>query len=75
MIDNNSIVSDADKPNPNEAVKALDRVAGILTKSRRNIRSANSDDLIRSLSDMYENRRARQVFEWEETRRGRYIRI
>lgn len=27
-----------------------------------------NDDLIRSLSDAYENRRARQVFEWERTR-------
>jgi hypothetical protein len=28
-----------------------------------------SDELIRSLSDAYENQRARQVFEWERTRR------
>jgi hypothetical protein len=28
-----------------------------------------NDDLIRSLSDAYENQRARQVFEWERTRR------
>jgi len=27
-----------------------------------------NDDLIRSLSDAYENQRARQVFEWERTR-------
>ena len=28
-----------------------------------------NDDLIRSLSDAYENQRARQVFEWERARR------
>lgn len=31
--------------------------------------SFSSDELIRSLSDAYENKRARQVFEWERTRR------
>ncbi len=31
--------------------------------------AANNDDLIRSLSNAYENKRARQVFEWESTRR------
>ncbi len=35
-------------------------------KSKENL---NNDDLIVSLSDAYENKRARQVFEWERVRR------
>ncbi len=31
--------------------------------------NAPNDDLIVSLSDAYENKRARQVFEWEKIRR------
>jgi len=31
--------------------------------------ATGTDDLIRSLSNAYENKRARQVFEWESTRR------
>ena len=31
--------------------------------------SLSNDDLIVSLSDKHENRRARQVFEWEKVRR------
>jgi hypothetical protein len=31
--------------------------------------NSKSDDLIVSLSDAYENKRARQVFEWESIRR------
>ncbi|MGI8813299.1 MAG: hypothetical protein ACR2IH_12350 [Pyrinomonadaceae bacterium] len=39
-------------------------------RSRRSPSNDNftGDDLIRSLSDAYENKRARQVFEWESTR-------
>ena len=40
--------------------------------SNQNTRSNNKiklDDLIRSLSDAYENKRARQVFEWETIQR------
>ncbi len=36
--------------------------------SKQNSKQLN-DDLIVSLSDAYENRRARQVFEWEKLRR------
>ncbi len=37
--------------------------------SKQNSKQLN-DDLIISLSDAYENRRARQVFEWESLRRS-----
>lgn len=37
--------------------------------SARQSKSKENDDLIVSLSDAYENKRARQVFEWERIRR------
>lgn len=73
MIQKNAIVSDSDSLNENEALKTLDRVAGVLSKSRRNLKSSKTDDLIGSLSDAYENRRERQVFEWEQARRARVV--
>ncbi|HNU08578.1 MAG TPA: hypothetical protein PKO33_12495 [Pyrinomonadaceae bacterium] len=73
MIEKNAIVSDSDSLNENEALKTLDRVAGVLSKSRRNLKSSKTDDLIGSLSDAYENRRERQVFEWEQARRARVV--
>lgn len=72
MIDKTTIVSDSDTLTRSEAVAALDRGNGILKKTRRNLLPVNADDLIGSLSESYENRRARQVFEWEKTRRGRF---
>jgi hypothetical protein len=33
---------------------------------------ARADEVIRSLSDAYENQRARQVFEWETIRRRNF---
>lgn len=41
--------------------------SGIVAPSKQ--RRGKSEDLIRSLSEAYENQRARQVFEWEATRR------
>ncbi len=73
MIEKNAIVSDSDSLNENEALKTLDRVAGVLSKSRRNLKSNKTDDLIGALSDAYENRRERQVFEWEQARRARVV--
>ena len=40
-----------------------------LPSRKFSIENPVNDDLIRSLSDAYENQRARQVFEWERTRR------
>ena len=71
MIGKKSIVTDSNKFNENQA--ALDRVAGTHSRSRRHISSANADELIGTLSDAHENRRARQVLEWEKARRGRLM--
>ncbi len=39
-----------------------------LSKAREN-QTNSGDELIAALSDAHENKRARQVFEWERTRR------
>ncbi len=68
--ENTSVASEINKLNENESLAVLDYISTLLTK--RHSRSKNnqsSDDLIVSLSDAYENKRARQVFEWERVRR------
>ncbi|HMS42915.1 MAG TPA: hypothetical protein PKE69_21980 [Pyrinomonadaceae bacterium] len=50
----------------NEKENALKPISTLFSK--QNPKQLN-DDLIISLSDAYENRRARQVFEWESLRR------
>ena len=52
----------------NISLKASDRSPSLPSRKHSNENPAN-DDLICSLSDAYENQRARQVFEWERTRR------
>jgi hypothetical protein len=58
----------SDNFNDNISLNASDRSS---SPSSRKFTLDNpvNDDLIRSLSDAYENQRARQVFEWERTRR------
>jgi len=58
----------SDNFNDNISLNASDRSS---SPSSRKFTADNpvNDDLIRSLSDAYENQRARQVFEWERTRR------
>ena len=65
---NNLSTRDIDKLNENEPLEALDHISEphSTRKSKENLAS---DDLIVSLSDAYENKRARQVFEWERVRR------
>lgn len=43
--------------------------------SSLNKQDLSADELIRSLSDSTENRRARQVFEWETIRRNTLSRV
>ena len=67
---NENIADKIDKLNEKETLAVANYVSQILssrnTKSKENL---TNDDLILSLSDAYENKRARQVFEWERTRR------
>ncbi len=65
-----NIVGEIDKLNNNETLAVVDYISQLLSahisKQREN---STTDDLIVSLSDTYENKRARQVFEWEKVRR------
>jgi hypothetical protein len=67
---NKNIAVEIDKTNESETPVILDYSSSLLpqrrTKSNDNL---PNDDLIVSLSDAYENKRARQVFEWEQARR------
>jgi hypothetical protein len=68
---NNKIVREIDKLNENEILAVSEYISQIL--STRNVPLQNEtqfyDDLIASLSNKRENLRARQVIEWERTRR------
>jgi hypothetical protein len=67
---NTNVANEINKLNENESLAVLDYISTLLTK--RNSKSKDnqsSDDLIVSLSDAYENKRARQVVEWERVRR------
>ncbi len=68
---NKNIAVAIDKLNETETSAVLDNISQVFsthkTNSKDNLNS--NDDLIVSLSDAYENKRARQVFEWEKARR------
>jgi hypothetical protein len=67
---NRNVASEIDKLNENETSAVLDYISEILsTRNPKPIENLGNDDLIVSLSDAYENKRARQVFEWERVRR------
>jgi hypothetical protein len=71
---NKKIASEIDKLNEYETSAVLDFISEF--PSNRNpklIEIQPNDDLIVSLSDAYENKRARQVFEWERVRRQNSI--
>ena len=65
-----NVASEIDKLNEKETLAVANYISTLLTnrisKSKEN---QMNDDLIVSLSDAYENKRARQVFEWEKVRR------
>ena len=71
---NRNVASEIDKLNEHETSAVLDYISDILSsRSPKPIENLQSDDLIVSLSDAYENKRARQVFEWERVRRQNSI--
>lgn len=67
---NQNIAGEINKLNEQETLAIANYVSqipsGRTSKSKEN---QSNDDIIASLSDAYENKRARQVFEWERTRR------
>ena len=67
---NENIADKIDKLNEKETLAVANYVSQILSsRSPKQKDNLINDDLIVSLSDAYENKRARQVFEWERTRR------
>ena len=74
---NSKIVRDIDKLNENETLAVHEYISQLLsrrhsvptTTTATSAENQFNDDLIASLSDRRENRRAQQVVEWERTRR------
>ena len=73
---NDKIVREISKLNENESTAVLEYVSKILSARRISVSSEKifNDDLIASLSERRENQCARQVVEWEKTRRRNYSR-
>ena len=71
---NNRIASELDKLNEYETSAVLDFISELRSNRQpKLIEIQPNDDLIVTLSDAYENKRARQVFEWERVRRQNSI--
>ncbi len=68
---NKMMTSELDKLNEHETSAVLDYISNLLSSRKHKSKdNTHADDLIVSLSDAPENRRARQVFEWERVRRS-----
>jgi hypothetical protein len=67
---NNNLAREIDKLNENETRAVVSYISQLLSKRiSKQTNSSSGDDLIKSLSEAYENKRARQVLEWEKLRR------
>ena len=67
---NKNVAGEINKLNEHETSAVLDYISSLLSSRKPKSKEIQSnDDLIVSLSDAYENKRARQVFEWERVRR------
>ncbi len=66
---NNNLAREIDKLNENETLAVVSYISQLLSKRISKQTNSSGDDLIKSLSDAYENKRARQVLEWEKLRR------
>ena len=65
-----NIANEIDKLNDNDAIAVVNYISQLLSNRISKSKEPKlNDDLILSLSDAYENRRARQVVEWEKVRR------
>ena len=65
-----TIQSEIDKLNEQETLAVVNYISQILSsRASKQTDTQSNDDLIVSLSERRENRRARQVFEWEKVRR------
>ena len=67
---NSIIKSEIDKLNEHETAAVVGYISQLLSsRISKQSDAQTNDDLIVSLSEKHENRRARQVFEWEKIRR------
>lgn len=67
---NENITGEIKKLNEHETKAVVNYISELLSNRTSKPKENNfNDDLIGSLSDAYENKRARQVFEWERVRR------
>ena len=65
-----NVVREIDKLNDNDSQAVLSYISELLSSRNSQFKdNPINDDLILSLSDAYENQRARQVTEWEKLRR------
>jgi hypothetical protein len=70
LTDRERLLSKLDHLTDIEVEEVLDYVSRMETKSRDRVqREISADDLLTTLSSARENRRAREVFEWESVRR------
>lgn len=70
---NDKIVREIDKLNESETLAVVEYISQILSRRiAKQSENQPNDDLIASLSDTRENRRARQVVEWERVRRRNF---
>jgi HD superfamily phosphohydrolase YqeK len=66
---NQTIASEIDKLNEKETAAVVNYISQLLSARLQKQSEQTNDDLIVFLSDKRENRRARQVVEWERVRR------
>ncbi len=66
---NTSITREIDKLNDNDTLAVLSYISELISTRSSQSKESINDELIVSLSDSYENIRARQVTEWERLRR------
>lgn len=72
---NANVTGEIDKLNDKERIAVLNYISQILSSRLPNQKeNPLKDELIVSLQDTYENKRARQVFEWERVRRSNHHR-
>ncbi len=65
-----NIEREINKLNENETLAVVNYISKLLsTRISNKTENLTNDDVIVSLVDAYENKRARQVFEWEKVRR------
>ena len=67
---NTNVTGEIDKLNENDTIAVLSHISELLSSQKSQSReNPFNDEVIGSLSDAYENKRARQVTEWERRQR------